>query len=124
METPPKIDSPVESVVTDLQQHPTFDADGYPTEETCKVISEWRIESGYGSLLEYARKAWRYPDYWREEDVICACSDRLKKLYHVSTAGWSGNESLVAAMQENKLFWFMCWVQSHRGGHYIFEVVK
>jgi hypothetical protein len=93
---------------------PEFDEDGYPTEDTLSAIEKWNCVGRQAKLdlLEYVRKAWRYPDYFSIEDDD----------YHISTAGWSGNEDLIRAMRDNFLFWGMCWVQSRRGGHYIFEV--
>ena len=42
---------------------------------------------------------------------------------YISTAGWSGNESIIYAMQNNKsMLWNLTWVQSRRGGHHIFEL--
>jgi hypothetical protein len=38
------------------------------------------------------------------------------------TFGWSGNESIVDALDKNVLFWMTCWEQSNRGGHYKFEI--
>jgi len=43
-------------------------------------------------------------------------------LYNISTGGWSGNESIIHEMQENSMMWHLNWVQSCRGGHYIFEL--
>jgi hypothetical protein len=48
--------------------------------------------------------------------------EKPKHRYYISTAGWSGNESIIYAMQENNLMWSLNWVQSRRGGHYIFEL--
>jgi len=107
---------------------PTFDADGYPTEETLKVIREWpfREEPDFRGLLAYVRKAWKYADGdgwhgWDEEDA----TDHLDKpcrRYSISTGGWSGNEDLIAALRKHPIFWILCWQRSERGGHFVFEV--
>lgn len=38
-----------------------------------------------------------------------------------STGGWSGNESIIGAMQKNRMVWNFLWEQSRRGGHYVFD---
>jgi hypothetical protein len=96
------------------KREPEFDRDGYPTAKTLRTIEKWNCVGRQAKLdlLDYVRKAWYAPNYFTIEDGE----------YHISTAGWSGNEDLIGAMRGNFLFWSMCWVQSRRGGHYIFEV--
>lgn len=100
-----------------------LDEDGYPTDAALDHIKNWPWQKSYTELFETIKELWAYADWgwsegwedhpWREgEKIYC---------YHISTAGWSGNESIIRAMQENAMFWCMCWIQSRRGGHYIFE---
>ena len=42
---------------------------------------------------------------------------------YFATGGWSGNESIIHAMQEN-IMWKLRWISSHRGGKYGFELMK
>lgn len=93
-----------------------FDEDGYPTEEFLEEIRKWDYTKGFTSLLEFALKGHTYPTYWERLDSI---DD--KTTWNISTGGWSGNESIVYALMDNKMFWLCCWIQSRRGGHYIFE---
>lgn len=88
-----------------------MDDDGYPTEEELAEISkvDWK------SVLGLARALWQWPEFWRTEH------NGKHVEHHVSTGGWSGNESIIGAMQENAPFWVMCWMSSRRGGHYVFE---
>ena len=93
-----------------------FDEDGYPTDEALRMVEEWNI-TGFDNippLLELARSLWRWPQFFFYED---GC-------WYVSTGGWSGNEDVIAALKKNTMFWLLCWKQSTRGGHYVFDVSK
>lgn len=89
-----------------------MDENGYPTEETLEKITLWSHKDGFENLLHFISKLWRYPPYIRQEG----------KKWYISTGGWSGNEDIIRALQDNRLFWSLCWYQSKRGGHHIFEV--
>ena len=84
----------------------------YPSNETLDAVKAWNWNDCTG-LFEFVKQAWWMPDWgWREVDGEL----------HVSTGGWSGNEDLIEAMQANVMVWSLCWVQSRRGGHYVFEI--
>lgn len=91
-----------------------MDKDGYPEDHELKKIREWPYEDGWHDLLEYIQDRWRHPDYFH----------RKGNTYWLSTAGWSGNESLIGALEQNRPFWAICWVSSKRGGHDKFRVIK
>lgn len=95
--------------------------DGYPTFEDLERIAKW--ERDWRGLMAFIRPLWNYADigYW-EEKVGADILDRPCTKFHISTGGWSGNESIIGALMENTIFWMMCWEQSRRGGHYIFEL--
>ena len=111
---------------TPKPKEPVFDADGYPTEETLKTISEWPSGPGWAflDLMEYVRKAWKYGEpYFNGQDTVDKLfPDTPIKRYAISTGGWSGNEVIIGALRENRMFWAMCWVEERRGGHFIFEL--
>jgi len=90
-----------------------MDVNGYPDEEELKKIETWDWHDPFG-LLEFVYKRWKYADsgYWSQDG----------SLYSISTAGWSGNEDLIAALERNTFFWMFNWMSSRRGGHYEFEV--
>lgn len=92
-----------------------MDSNGYPTNAELRKIQKWPHTDLHG-LLEYVRERWAYADagYWRQRGGK----------YYVSTAGWSGNESLIGALEKNYVFWAICWVHSRRGGRYVFELKK
>ena len=99
-----------------------LDDDGvYPTDETLKLISEYSLlEKSGKNLLDEIRPIWNYADsgYWHVEET------EKHYRYHLSTAGWSGNEDIIRALQKNIIFWHTYWFSSQRGGHYVFECRK
>ncbi len=90
-----------------------MDKNHYPEEHELRNIEKWDYKDIPG-LMEYVEELWKYADfgYWK----------RGRKYYRISTGGWSGNESIIGALQSNLMFWSMCWVSSKRGGHYVFEI--
>jgi len=103
-----------------------IDSDGYPTDEALDIIREWTFQMSDRDLFEFIKSIWWMPDWgWKECEAIDERTGEKSYCYYISTGGWSGNESIIQAMQENKwMFWHMHWVQSRRGGHYIFELRK
>ncbi len=92
---------------------PTLDSDGYPTEDTLTTIATWPA-SQLDNLVPFVCEAWSYPDH--------AVHDKAKATLYLSTGGWSGNESIITALEKNLVFWGMCWFKSQRGGHYWFRL--
>lgn len=90
-----------------------MDADGYPDDDDLERVTKWPHDDLRG-LLDYMRERWAFKNYWHEDGG---------KAY-VSTAGWSGNESFIAAMKANVIAWHVLWEQSRRGGHYIFDLER
>jgi len=89
-----------------------MDKDGYPEEYKLKKIAEWDYHDFKG-LMDYVYDLWKYPQYWTNENGKIS----------ISTGGWSGNEDIIAALMQNKMFWACCWMSSKRGGHYEFKVM-
>jgi hypothetical protein len=90
----------------------------YPTSKELKKISKWDCEKDHFDwmpFMEYIKSIWWTPEWgWTQKG----------RKYYISTGGWSGNESIIYAMQRNFLFWSMCWISSRTGGHYIFKLPK
>ena len=104
------------------EAEPTFDGDGYPTEETLERIKAWPIATfaDCAAAMDFAGSAWCYHDYWK-------CIERLddpvwpgfpRRVYRFSTCGWSGNESIVAAIEANQMLQMLGAWSWQRGGHY------
>jgi hypothetical protein len=65
-------------------------------------------------LIEYIEDRWAFPDYFHW--------DPGTETLELHTAGWSGNEDTIGALQSNAMFWALYWQKSERGGHYYFIV--
>lgn len=93
---------------------PTFDENGYPSEETLDTVRLWDYKNhGLSELMEFIGKAWncKFGSWRKHEHVIIA-----------STGGWSGNEDLIDALHDTvygKVAW--SWMQEEKGGHFTFE---
>jgi hypothetical protein len=100
-----------------------MDRDGYPDDQELDRIRAWPAEDPHG-LLEFIRSLWRYPEFVRVSYPHGLPADLGRPRYHLSTGGWSGNESIIGALEANQVFWSMCWFSSQRGGHYEFDLPK
>lgn len=115
--------------IFDLIEHnDMLDEDGYPTNAALDVIRLWHYNDARG-WFKFIESLWAYHDWgWKEKDEPHEWEDhkqykdKIVHRYYISTAGWSGNESIIRAMQDNNFMWYLNWVQSRRGGHYIFEL--
>ena len=88
-----------------------LDEDNYPTDKTLETIKKW--EGSFNELLENIRQTFPY---------FGSCEETSPGVYSIATGGWSGCESIIGALKENKLFWLNHWEQSTRGGLYIFDL--
>ena len=88
------------------------DDDGYPTDAALKLVREWDVKDvkEFHDLMLMVKYLWRWANY-----VI-----RNNEQYTLITGGWSGNESIVAAMKENLLLHIMYWYSSNRSGTHIY----
>ena len=98
-----------------------LDEDGYPTDDALILIQNWHWSDDKG-WFEFINSIWYLKSWgWHEGE----CEDyggEMSYRYHISTGGWSGNEDIIRAMQDTQMLWATTWVQSRRGGHYIFEL--
>lgn len=111
------------SIFSLLENNAILDEDGYPTKAACDVIRLWHWSDPKG-WFRFINSVWHLKSFgWDEgEEPHDWKPDTVTYRYHLSTAGWSGNEAVIRAMEENVDLWEYNWVQSRRGGHYIFEL--
>lgn len=94
---------------------PTFDRDGYPTDETLLEIERFPHEEGPYAFLEFVQEA------WSSYGVIKGILKEDKTRIEFVTGGWSGNEMIMSSIQAN-VFYPLYWQSSHRGGLHVFEI--
>jgi hypothetical protein len=120
------VDDIVESkrAIFDLIEHnEMLDDDGYPTDAALDVIRLWHWND-IASWFKFIKGLWHLREWgWKEiDEPHDYYEDKIVHRYYISTAGWSGNEDIIRAMQKNEsMLWTLTWVQSRRGGHHIFE---
>ncbi len=92
------------------------DPDSYPMEAALVRIEQWPIETtqDFRDVMAFARSLWTYPERWRVNG----------RRHTISTGGWWGNESIVAAMEANQMLQMVCAESWHRGGHYVYVVPR
>ncbi len=96
-----------------------MDSNGYPDDTEIETIRTWATD--YNALMEYVRELWKYAKegFWTK-----TIDDEGDITYVIATGGWSGNESIIEALEENMMFWLMTWQMSRRGGQFTFVVNK
>ena len=88
------------------------DASGYPDEAELDKIRKWFMDDAMG-LIQFINELWKYAD----NGYFKFTTGHLE----LHTAGWSGNEDIVEALMDNKMFWLLFWEKTERGGHYYFN---
>ncbi|HKB36839.1 MAG TPA: hypothetical protein VKD72_10310 [Gemmataceae bacterium] len=107
-----------------MSAKPTFDRDGYPTDETLALIKHWPYQDAAG-CLDYVKAAWHYPD-WATHDLNAGeasvvRAEKGEKYLRLATGGWSGNEELVIALEDNHMMRAVTWRLDARGGLHIYQ---
>jgi len=98
--------------------------DDYPTDDELERITKWPHDDPAG-WFKYVRSVGNYwsdqPPWGWHEETADDDGKQVKEI-HVSTGGWSGNEDIILAMQQNFVLWSLNWYQHQTGGHYIFRL--
>jgi hypothetical protein len=85
----------------------------YPTDQELRKVMKWDTTKDLKGLIVFLKEIW-----WTPEWGFVPRGNKLE----LHTAGWSGNESIIEFLQQNRMFWMMCWEQTRRGGHYLFDL--
>lgn len=97
-----------------------MDNEGYPEAKELQLIKDWDYKDVF-NLIEYLYErwhfgAWGFNQSWGRQSL----TKKNVLNVHMSTGGWSGNESLIHALKENQFFCLLWHAQWNRGGHYKF----
>jgi hypothetical protein len=86
--------------------------------DSLEIIKNWEFKNWPDDFYKFAEFI---KNCWREDYGYYRLWGR--KLW-LSTGGWSENESIMSAIDQNKTFNMVCWEEIRRGGHYKFELPK
>ena len=88
----------------------------YPEAKDLQKIREWDAIRCAFELIKFIESI-----SWCDAVKI-----KGKRVWQVEfhTWGWSGNEDIIDALQENEMFFTLYWLKTCRGGHYYFKVRK
>jgi hypothetical protein len=103
---------------------PQYDDDGYPTDDTVKTIEDWPYQDITGAL-DFVAAAWHWPDFVSYElsahEAGVLRADPGDRYLRLATGGWSGNETLIAALRTNRMIHALSWRLDAVGGLHIYE---
>lgn len=110
-----------------------LDDGGYPSKKELDFIRKYDARSKpLKSLVEYIQARWRWDEYFvvRKEKsdfkMVEKPGKKPKYFYHMAvemhTGGWSGHEDMMAALKENKWFFFFYHTKWEQGGHFWFGI--
>lgn len=86
----------------------------YPSDEELEKITNWDSAGDLIGLLAYLRGV-----VWCADWCLEVSEDKTQ--FELHTGGWSGNEEIINALQENTMFWALYFQMMKRGGHYYFS---
>jgi len=102
-----------------------WNEDGYPTKSSLECLRKEVKSKNYKRAIEafYAalRENYYHPDYCGHERV--EVRGEVVDVWAYHTGGWSGNEDIIAVLQES---WLFDWLLERYdwGGHYYFRPIE
>jgi hypothetical protein len=108
------------------------DRDNYPTDDELVQVYSWNKfdRAGLLEFFELLRSCWNYAtdnegnQWFFRGPMPERDGEGGYTAFYISTGGWSGNESLIQAMQENFILWSLTWYSHRKGGHYEFRLSR
>lgn len=95
----------------------------YPTDEELIKIETWDYTDSFFDLAKFVQSIWNWgEDYAQISGEKTDEFDHKYRELRLITGGWSGNEDIVGALNDNRMFSMLCWQSSHRGGMHIYHI--
>lgn len=97
----------------------------YPTDAALDRIKAWPFTDLAG-CLDFVASIWHWPDFGvsnelRPEEAHVVGVEKGQKYLRLATGGWSGNEDIIGAMNDNYMLTAMSWHLTARGGLHIYS---
>jgi hypothetical protein len=101
------------------------DAGDYPAESTLEAIKAWD-PMRVNSLLAFVAKAWHWPEFGvshtlRPEEAVIVDAQPGDVFLRLATGGWSGNEDIINALEQNRVASAFTWKFTSASGLHIYE---
>jgi hypothetical protein len=93
------------------EDDPMLGDEGYPTEQELQRIRAWPMDD-FRALMAYIKPRWEHYGSF----------DQRGDRFRLATGGWSGNESIIDALEGNWMFQTLCPESWRTGGLYIYDV--
>ena len=102
-----------------------LDNEGSPTEAALEKIRKWPYLDADG-CLDFVASIWHIPSFGLSYELrpaereVCHAEDG-DSFVRFATGGWSGNEELIGALNDNQMVTTLTWQISSRGGLHIYK---
>lgn len=93
--------------------------DGYPEDAELEQIRTWSPGPKWSGSEPWLGILGLVYDAWNHDMGRADWSGQILTLV---TGGWSGNEEVLGALEDNRCARSMLWLSSHRGGRYTFGI--
>ena len=93
--------------------------DGYPEDEELDQIRTWTPGPKWSGSEPWLGILRPVVSAWNRD---MGRADWDGQVLTLVTGGWSGNEEVLGALEDNRCAWSMLWLSSHRGGKHTFGI--
>jgi hypothetical protein len=96
----------------------------YPTDAALQRLEVWPYRDAAGAL-DFVKAIWHWPDFASHDisahEAAILHANPGEKYLRLATGGWSGNESIVHALDRNVMIHAIAWRLRAFGGLHIYQ---